>query len=237
MTKKNINNIKQNKKYNNNINYEELKKLKINFKKGGNKSNKPYILELPIFKKNELLLNNPNLLKYEKEFSPLSGSELKYNPKLWNENYKIKDTHNCYTYAFGKIVNGLTSKAQPGYASGYNHIKDNEYTCQAFRERLKRDSPGSYLEKFDNSCIPGFYKVFLALDVKNDYHWWRHNKDGYWSHKPGSTEVTDVDADGKKIKNPLEANRNYDSLNYYKPCFFACVYSDLTRSIDNIYNI
>jgi hypothetical protein len=198
-------------------------------------SNKPYLLEIKKFKKNEKLLNTDNSLEYTKEFSPVSGSELKYIPEIWNKNSKVKETHNCYTYALGKIIPGLNSKAQPGYASGFNHIEDHEYDCKSFRERLKKDSPGSYLEKFDNACVPGFYKVFLALDVKNDYHWWRHNNDSYWSHKPGSTEVTNLDADGKKIKNPLKANRNYDSLNYYKPCFFACVYSDLARSIDNIY--
>ena len=62
------------------------------------------------------------------------------------------------------------------------------------------------------------------------------NSDRYWSHKPGSTDVVDVDASGNKIKNPLKANRNYQTLNYYKPCFFACVYSDLARSLDDIYS-
>jgi len=218
-------------------NKKDSNKLKkINFKKGG--SNKPYLLEIPKFKQNEYLIDKEReeeRLYYSKEFSELSGSELQYDPKLWNNNDDIKSTHNCYTYALGKIVPGLDSKAQPGYASGYEHINDDEYECKAFRERLKKDSPGSYLEKFDNSCLPGFYKVFLALDPKNDYHWWRQNKDQYWSHKPGSTDVTNVDADGKKIKNPLKANRNYSSLNYYKPCFFSCIYSDLARSLADIY--
>jgi hypothetical protein len=222
----------KNKKQNN---IHRIKK-NINFnKKGG--SNKPYILDIPLFKINEKLIDTKESLEFNKEFSPSSGSELEYDPKLWNQNYDIKSTHNCYTYALGKIVPGLDSKAQPGYASGYEHIDDNEYECKAFRERLKKDSPGSYLEKFDNACLPGFYKVFLALDPKNDYHWWRQNKDQYWSHKPGSTDVTNVDADGKKITNPLKANRNYSSLNYYKPCFFACIYSDLARSLADIYNI
>jgi len=200
-------------------------------------SKEPYFLEIKKFTENEKLLDNPEMFKSNLEFSPLSGSERPYNPDLWNNDPSIRETHNCYSYALGKIVKGLDSKAQPGYASGYNHIDDNEYDCKSFRERLKKDVPGSYLETFDNSCIPGFYKVFMALDVKNDYHWWLNNNDGYWSHKPGSTEVTNVDADGQKIKNPLKANRNYGSLNYYKPCFFACIQSELARAIDNIYNI
>jgi len=200
-------------------------------------SKKPYILEITEIKKNKNFMKNSERLKYSKEFSPLSGSELEYNPHLWNDNDKIKTTHNCYTYALGKIVPGLKSKAQPGYASGFEHINDDEYKCKYFFDRLKKDVPANYIGQFDKSCIPGFYKVFLALDPKNDYHWWRHNKDGYWSHKPGSTEVTDVDSDGKKIKNPLLANRKYDTLNYYKPCFFACVYSDLARSLADVYPV
>jgi hypothetical protein len=198
------------------------------------KSKKPYVMEIKKFKDNERLINN-NIFESEKDFSPLSGSELKYDPDKYNKNYNIKSTHNCYSYALGKIVNDLESKAQPGYASGFNHIKSDDYNCKSFRKRLKKDSPGSYLEKFDNSCLPGFYKIFLALDLKNDYHWYRQDKSMYWSHKPGSTDVIDTDADGKKISNPLKSNRNFKHRNYYKPCFFACIYSDLTRSIDEIY--
>lgn len=201
---------------------------------------KPHILIIKKIKKTKAktfdidVENNENL-KFTKKQSPLSGSELKYLPHLWNDRDNIKTTHNCYTYALGKIVPGLKSKAQPGYASGYDHIEDNQYKCSFFRDRLINDAPGSYIEKFDNKCLPGFYKIFLALDVGNDYHWWRSNSDYTWSHKPGSTDVVNVDASGNKIYNPLIANRKYDSLNYSKPCFFACVLSDLGRSLNNIY--
>ena len=192
-------------------------------------------MEIKKFKDNENLINNSNIFESQKDFSPLSGSELEYKPQLWNNNSNIKNSHNCYSYALGKIVNDLDSKAQPGYASGFDHIKNDDYNCKSFRKRLKKDSPGSYLEKFDNSCLPGFYKIFLALDPKNDYHWYRQDKSIYWSHKPGATDVIDVDSDGKKISNPLKSNRNFKHRNYYKPCFFACIYSDLSRSINEIY--
>jgi hypothetical protein len=200
------------------------------------KSNKPYILEIKKMKKNEELLKNHNYLKINKDFSPISGSESKYEPKKWNKK-GIKETHNCYSYALGKIIPKLSSKAQPGYASGFNIINNNDYECEKFSKRLKKDSPGSYLEKFDNACLPGFYKIFLALDVNNDYHWYKQHIDGYWSHKPGSTNVTDKDAKGNRIKNPLLSDRNFNHRNYYKPCFFSCIYSDLSRSLNNIYNI
>ena len=199
-------------------------------------SKKPYLLNISKIKDNKHLINKKERFNSFSELSPLSGSELEYNPELWNKNYNIKSSHNCYTYALGKIVPGLRSKAQPGYASGYNHINNNNFDCKSFSERLKKDSPGSYLEKFDNSCLPGFYKIFLALDPKNDYHWWRQNKDQLWSHKPGGTDVSNVDSNGKKIKNPLLSGRNFKHRNYYKPCFFSCIYSDLARSLDKIYS-
>ena len=201
-------------------------------------SKKPYIIEIKKIKNNNnLLINNKNKSSnIKKELSPLSRAELEYNPDLWNKNNNIRKSHNCYSYALGNIVNDLKSKAQPGYASGYNYINNNNFNCKSFKERLKKDSPGSYLEKFDNACIPGFYKIFLALDPGNDYHWYRQDSNQYWSHKPGESNVTNLDASSQKIKNPLLSNKKFKYRNYYKPCFFACIYSDLTRSIDTIYN-
>ena len=192
----------------------------------------PYIMKFNL-KKKKYNINDKNSL----EFSPKSGSEFNYDPKIWNEDYKTKNSHNCYSYAMGKIVKELKSKAQPGYSSAYDHIELNNYKCSSFYKRLKKDAPGSHLQYFDKPCLKGFYKVFLTLDKENDYHWYRQDSNGYWSHKPGSSKVTNLDADDKKIKNPSKANRNYGYLNYKTPCFYACVYSDLARALDDIYPI
>ncbi len=208
-------------------------------------SKRPYTFSIKKRVDNEELLENPaELLSFTQEFSPLSGSEHPYEPEKWNTRDTIRTTHNCYSYALGKIRPKLKSKAQPGYASGHNYINDvKDYNCKAFYKRVKKDNPYAYLEKFDNPCDKGFYKVFMALDVGNDYHWWRQNgrkrvadgTEGFWSHKPGSTDVTDVDASGAKIKNPLLANRKYSSLDYSTPCFFMCVHRDLSHSMSVIY--
>ncbi len=225
------------------IKMKKIKELKEKKEKGkkrvkGDKRSKrsPYIFTIHKMKESDSLIHDSSLLEYKKEFSPISGSELKYDSKKWNDNEGIRTTHNCYSYALGKIRSGLDSKAQPGYASGYNHVEDENYDCESFYQRLKKDVPGSYLEKFDNACHPGFYKIFLMLDVGNDYHWTREDSNLYWSHKPGSTNVTNKDANGNTIKNPLTASWKYESLNYKKPCFFACVYSDLSRSISKVYD-
>lgn len=52
-----------------------------------------------------------------------------------------------------------------------------------------------------------------------------------WSHKPGGTDVTDKDADGKLILNPEKANWNYSNkggINYNKMC---CYYSIPSNNI------
>ena len=199
-------------------------------------SKEPYILTIK--KKNSNLLSKSNKKTNNNKknlFSPLSGSEPIYNPYIWNKNNKIKYSHNCYSYALSKIVNGLESKAQPGFSSGFSYFNNNSFNCEDFKKRLKKDSPGSYIESFEKPCLPGFYKIFLALDRTEDYHWWRQDNNGYWSHKPGSTEVINTDASGKKIINPLLSNRNFEHRNYSSPCFFTCINSDLSRSLNEIY--
>ena len=203
-------------------------------------SKEPYILSIDKQNKiHEIILNNKEIKKKQtkkkQEFSPLSGAEHNYKPELWNTESNIKHSHNCYSYALGKIVSGLKSKAQPGFASGFSYFDNADFTCKDFKKRLEKDSPGSYIESFDKKCLPGFYKIFLALDRKEDYHWWRQDSNKYWSHKPGSTEVSDKDGSDHKIKNPLLSNRNFKHRAYQTPCFFACVNSDLSRSLDEIY--
>ena len=53
-------------------------------------------------------------------------------------------------------------------------------------------------------CPEGTYKVALIYG-DTDYHWYRQNPDGTWSHKPGRTEVTNLDANGHLIYDPLYA--------------------------------
>ncbi len=191
----------------------------------------PYLMQIKV--QNDIpLLNKKN--KNNKKKSPLSGSELKYEPHKWN-NPNIVDSHNCYSYAMGKIVKNLKDKAQPGYASGFNYL-DNNMTCNNLKKRLLKDNPASYTENFDNKCLPGFYKVFLALDIGNDYHWWRQDNNKYWSHKPGATKISNIDGNNKKIMDPLVSSRKFNTRNYDKPCFYACVQSDLSRTLDEIYS-
>jgi hypothetical protein len=120
----------------------------------------------------------------------------------------------------------LDMKLDPKIFSHHAPISEHEYKdCKNFYRRIKKDIPLAYAEKFTKPCKKGFYKAFMAVDNKDgdkDYHFWRQDNTGYWSHKPGTTEVVNVDSDGKVIINPLLANRKYKYYNYKKPCFFFC---------------
>ena len=177
----------------------------------------------------ETNLNNKGKIK----LSPLSGSEPFYNPDKWNLKKNIKHNHNCYSYAADHFNPHRKGKPQPGYFSGYNHIQENEYECKNFYNRIQNDIPSSYLTSFEEPCKKGFHKAFMAIDDKpedKDYHFFRQDSRGLWSHKPGRTEVQDVDASQKKIENPLTANRDYTHFAYKKPCFFFCLHPKLGRT-------
>ena len=157
--------------------------------------------------------------------SPLSGYEPTYNPKYWNDNKNIKNNNNCYSYSVNN-KNHQFGKPQPGYFARFNHIKDNQYKCVSFFKRILNDIPSVYLTSFKQKCKNGFHKAFFAIDSnknEHDYHFYRQDKNKLWSHKPGTTNVINYDADYKIIKNPYTANRNYIHYNYDKPCFFFCV--------------
>ena len=167
------------------------------------------------------------------ELSPLSGSEPIYDPHQWNDNPNIKGTHNCYSYVLNKIASSRAGKPQPGFYSGYPSLRDDEYSCHTFLKRLQKDIPSLVLTDFKTPCPKGSYKGFIAIDPKKDdpdYHFYRQDKNGYWSHKPGKSSAVNIDASKNPIKNPAKANRKYEHFNYNVPCFFFCINSKLARS-------
>ena len=157
--------------------------------------------------------------------SPVSEYEPTYNPNYWNYNKNIKNNNNCYSYSVNN-KNLKFGKPQPGYFARFNHIQNNQYKCAYFFKRILNDIPSVYLTSFKQKCKKGFTKAFFAIDSnknEHDYHFYRQDKNQLWSHKPGTTNVINYDADYKIIKNPYKANRNYTAYNYDKPCFFFCV--------------
>lgn len=154
---------------------------------------------------------------------PTSGYELAYNESSWNGYVEI--ANNCYAYAINNQVvpgsNWLWARQQPGAYS--NSFFDNVFTEKAIR--LAAISDFAEYESVSGTsmtfaaidryatCPAGTYKVALVIDNSStdgngpDYHWYRQDADGFWSHKPGITKLSDKDASGNFIIDPQLAAR------------------------------
>jgi hypothetical protein len=127
-----------------------------------------------------------------------------YGPGGWNIP-SVQPFNNCYNYANNRITNTF---AQPGRAAGkmYSQLK----TCTG-KGAVQPAAVADGLVASANFSAPlaaghGWY-VALVLWPGSDYHWYRQDKVGCWSHKPGSTAVRNVDNAGNPISDPKTANR------------------------------
>lgn len=186
----------------------------------------------------------------------LSGWEPKYNPALYNNDKSIQHSHNCFAYSMDvkdlKRIQSCREKNDchfhvPGKTKGHPEFSGQMgKTCSDVIARTMADVPRAYLTDFQRACEPGFSKIAVVVDEKNDLHYYRQDepddktityfiinqifKIGWWSHKPGGRPVTNVDAVGARIYRPDLASRNYPAespgdtgLNYNSFCSYMCV--------------
>lgn len=156
--------------------------------------------------------------------------------KSYNLKNSVRESHNCYSYflnlkspAAEKLcVQDFASqnycrRSQPGYASGFPSLKKSDFNCPEIVKRTLSDNPNIYSIKKSESCPAEYYKGAVVVAPKRDYHYYRLNDEGVWTHKPGYKPSTQFDADNKLILDPETANRKYGSLNYSEFCGFTCV--------------
>ena len=181
-----------------------------------------------------------NMAFYESNFNlPLSGSELDYEPELWNNKVRLQflwikkyvyDKTNCYSYAVNAQINPTTKKVdmmQPGQANGQTISRIDLLDTNKVLSAIRSDAAilGFEFNEIgaDEPCPAGRYKVAFVIDnqytsgdaTDYDYHWYRQNSDGTWSHKPGRTRVRNTDNSKKIIMDPKICNRNAgNGLNY-----------------------
>lgn len=186
---------------------------------------------------------NPSTKNYisKEDYVNKAAPSTQYYPttdlKRWNDNPKIKRSHNCYAYALNNIKYAIKDRPQPGTFAKYEKSNNSSYDCKEFVKKIKKDVPDSYITTFLKPCKKGMHKIFLAFDnsEEKDYHFYRFDKtSGIYSlvsHKPGRTSAKTTDASGKNIINPLIADRNYgpDGYNYSEPCAFICVNPKLSK--------
>jgi hypothetical protein len=171
----------------------------------------------------------------------MSGWEPKYMSSKLNKFFRYLKTHNCMSYALrGNFMNNFLMKQcasnsdcdavnfeQPGAESQQRNAmkKEGLRTCPVVKELVKSDVgvKNFFPTTFCETCPPGFSKVALVVDKGTDYHWYRQDSNGMWSHKDGSNPVKNFDAKGNKIFNPKQISRDYgDDLNYESFCGFFC---------------
>lgn len=118
----------------------------------------------------------------------------------WNDGLTKQQKNNCYNYSTNYRTDTF---AQPGRGSGtmYSSITAAQIREAAVRDTLI-DAPTA-----DNKYPPEGQLVALVIWPGSDFHWYRKGQNGYWTHKPGGTQATNLDNSGKVITDPRTANR------------------------------
>jgi hypothetical protein len=123
-----------------------------------------------------------------------------YNPGAWNIP-AVQPYNNCYNYANNLITNTF---AQPGRATGHMYTA---LTCGSVQPAAQSDGLVP-VANFSGTLAAGKgWYVALVIWPNADFHWYRQDKVGCWSHKPGSTAVRNVDNAGHAITDPKTCNR------------------------------
>lgn len=118
---------------------------------------------------------------------------------------------------------------QPGALHGDRYALNTEErrTCAVVEKLMKADVPQIQKTTFDAVSPKGMSKIALVVDKGEDYHFYRQDADGMWSHKDGSNKVKRYDALKRPIFNPETASRDYtpqgSDLNYEDFCGFYSV--------------
>lgn len=122
-----------------------------------------------------------------------------FNPGFWNTP-SVQPFNNCYNYGRNWRTDTF---AQPGRAHGAQTftMACSNVTTAAMADGLKKRC----------NCLPASEYprrlMALVIDPGFDYHWYRHQRGGFWGHKPGSTAARNVDNSNVVITNPETCDR------------------------------
>jgi hypothetical protein len=123
-----------------------------------------------------------------------------YEPTWWNDAGQKQYNNNCYNYSTDYRTDTF---AQPGLAAGAEYTA---LTCASVRPAAVADdliaTPAA-----NNKCPREGHLVALVIAPGYDFHWYRKGRNGYWTHKPGGTQATNVDNSGHLIPDPRTADR------------------------------
>lgn len=137
-----------------------------------------------------------------------------YSPTFWNDGSTVQYGNNCYNYGNNKRTDTF---AQPGRRSG---DYPNPMTCADVMAAAISD--GIIALPASGICPDTEDKIALVVDPGTDYHWYRLDNNGMWSHKPGNTQATNLDNSGNPVSNPETADRCGGWLCYTDFCGYFC---------------
>lgn len=167
---------------------------------------------------------------------PTNGYEPIYNPFRWNLPPMVNN-HNCYDYAFNNYDPTQVGTSQPGeIPNSVSEALGPNYNCADTEIRLHGDQNNTHtgldmqISRAHETCPAETYKIALVMDPDDDYHFLRQNRDGTWSHKPGTGAVMNKDFSGNVITDPRTANMKNSSFNYDRFCNFFCVSTDAHKN-------
>lgn len=127
-----------------------------------------------------------------------------YEPHWWNQTISqdgidIQTSNNCYSYASNIRMDLFTV---PGNRM-VTPLTFSEVQRAALRDGYELAGPRS-----PDRCPDEGHFVAFALDrFGTDVHFYRKDRSGFWSHKPGSGPATDRDANGARITSPETMHR------------------------------
>lgn len=154
-------------------------------------------------------------------------------PERYTRNPLVSERHNCYDYSFDVVDPAQITVPNPRFhqPGGTKGLSSTLYrrggrTCKNISYLMRRDVPELRRTTFGRRCPRGTSKIAMVADPDKDYHFYRQNRSGYWSHKDGQNDPKLYDANGAPIWDPRKAARDYRPngarLNYSQFCGFYC---------------
>lgn len=124
---------------------------------------------------------------------------LEYDAETWRKCLRA----NCYVYALGLeideglLIGDIIGKRVTTNDSMQKHV-------DVLREEL--EFLGFYVDTCDTLDVvdEGCLKIFIEWNENNEYHLYRQDIDGRWSHKAAGNYPTQFDSDGCFIYDPEE---------------------------------
>jgi hypothetical protein len=159
-----------------------------------------HLYEQVLLEGDRFVSTNEKRMARRKEFVSIDQTfRVAFTATEWTSSC-IQLHNNCYNYACDLITNTF---AQPGRGGGQVHVTNlcPDVRASALLDRLidgsaaTGDAAGSHLVAL--ASIPG----------GTDFHWYRRDADGSWSHKPGSLAPRQLDASNQPITNPAACDR------------------------------